>query len=541
MAEPSSRCDVLIAGAGPVGLTLAIALGRRGVRCIVLERNATTAPWPKMDRTNARSMEIFRTLGLADRIRALGYPPDNPMDVFLLTRMTEPPLAVLPFGSVAERREEIARCRDGSLPLEPYQLVAQNDIEPLLRAAAEETGNVQVRYGHEVTGFTQDDEAVEVEVRLSDGSTAAFAGDWLVGCDGGSSIVRKQAGIVLEGRGGIRELRQVVFNSSDLYERIPVGKGRHYNFLDGSVIVAQGSRRQFTLHTSLPEDSDFAGLLRELIGFDCEIDVRQVVTWRYNLLLARNYRNGRVFIAGDAAHLVIPTGGLGMNTGIGDALDLSWKLAARVDGWAGPALLDSYEAERRPVGAFNVASAGWAADGVGVWRTLVTPAVHQAGPAGDAARAAVAAAFQSGHGRMHGMRGAEFGYTYADSAIVAREAGNVAAWDRNVYTPQVRPGARVPHMWMNDGSPLQDHAGDGYTLLDLRGDCDVAGLRDAFAASGAPLKIVARDEPEVRSTFGRSVLLLRPDLHVAWSGEAPIPEPERLARLVTGHLREPAV
>lgn len=535
MAVSNSHCDVVIAGAGPVGLTLAIALGRRGVRCVLLERNATTAPWPKMDRTNARSMEIFRMLGLADRIRELGYPPSNPMDVFLLTRMTEPPLAVLRFGSVAERRAEIAQCRDGSLPLEPYQLVAQNDIEPLLRTAAVETGNVEVRYGHEVTGFTQHGESVRTVVRGPDGSTATIEGRWLVGCDGGSSIVRKQAGIVLEGRGGIRELRQVVFNSSDLYERIPIGKGRHYNFVDGSVIVAQGSRRQFTLHTSLPEDADFQSVLRKLIGFECEIDVRQVVTWRYNLLLARNYRNGRVFIAGDAAHLVIPTGGLGMNTGIGDALDLSWKLAAEIHGWAGPALLDSYEAERRPVGAFNVASAGWAAEGVGVWRTLVTPAIAEAGPAGDTVRAAVAEAFEAGHGRMHGMRGAEFGYTYAESPIVAEEAGNVAEWDRNVYIPHARPGARVPHQWMGDGSPLQDHVGDGYTLLDLRGDCDVAGLRQAFAALGAPLKIVARDEPEVRSTFGRSVLLLRPDLHIAWSGEASIPGPDRLARRVTGH------
>jgi 2-polyprenyl-6-methoxyphenol hydroxylase-like FAD-dependent oxidoreductase len=527
--------EVLIAGAGPVGLTLAIALGQRGVRCLVLERNDGPTPWPKMDRTNARSMEIFRRLGIADRIRALGYPPDNPMDVFLLTTMTEPPLAVLPFGSVAQHRAQVARCMDGSLPLEPYQLVAQNDVEPLLRSVAEALPGVQVRYGHEVAGLVQDEAGVRVSVKTGDGGSASFAGRWLVGCDGGSSTVRKALGIALEGRGGIRELRQVVFDSRDLYDRIPVGKGRHYNFIDGHSIIAQGNRRQFTLHSALPEGTDFVPVLRRLIGFDCEIVIRRVVTWRHNLLLAQRYREGRVFLAGDAAHLVIPTGGLGMNTGIGDAIDLAWKLEALAKGRGGPALADSYERERRPVGAFNVASAGWAAEGVGIWRALVTPDLLEPGPAGDAKRQAVRESFELNHGRMHGMRGAEFAYTYADSPLVEPQPDNPARWDRNVYVPVVRPGARIPHMWLKDGTPLQDALGCGFTLLDLSGGFDAGPIVEAFRSLGSPLDVVSRDERRVRDTFGRSVFLLRPDLHIVWSGDGPIPDPASLARRSLGH------
>lgn len=539
MSSPQSRSghdafDVIVAGAGPVGLTLAIDLGRRGVRTLLLERNPTTGPWPKMDRTNARSMELFRRLGIVDQVRALGYPPDNPMDVFLLTRMTEPPLAVLKFGSVAEKRAEVAACTDGTLPLEPYQLVSQNKVEPLLKEIAEATANVTVRYGEGLDNFEEDDHGVNVTVQLHEGGTKHYRASFVVGCDGGVSTVRKRLGVKLEGQGGIREMRQVVFGSEDLYERIPVGKGRHYNFVDGSVIVAQGDRKEFTLHTALPEDSDFITLLRDLIGFDCQLEIRKVISWRLNLLLAQRYRAGRVFMAGDAIHLVIPTGGLGMNTGLADALDLSWKLAGTVHGWAGPGLLESYEQERRPVGVRNIEASGWAAAGVGIWSALVTPQLHEVSAAGGELRKQVGASFTVNQGRMHGMRGAEFGYSYANSPIVSPEAGNMPEWDINVYTPSARPGVRVPHMWLNDGRALQDVLGNDYTLLDLGGDCDTAGLQAAFRAIGAPLQVLRLDEPHLRAVFGRSVLLLRPDLHIAWSGDSPLPDTTALAKRVTG-------
>ncbi|MCW5748865.1 MAG: FAD-dependent monooxygenase [Alphaproteobacteria bacterium] len=528
--------DVIIAGAGPVGLTLAIDLGRRGVRCLIMERHATTAPWPKMDRSNARTMEFYRRIGIVDRVRALGYPADNPMDVFLLTRMSEPAIAVLKYPSVAERRAQIAACFDGSMPLEPYQLVSQNKLEPLLKEVAEATPNVTVRYGCAFEDLVQDEAGVDVHVRRLDGGAEILRGRYLVGCDGGSSTVRKTLGIALQGRGGLRELRQVMFFSDELYERIVAGKGRHYNFADVnfSSIIAQGDRKEFTLHSTLPEGTDFHAVLRDLIGFDCKFEIRHVLSWRHNLLVAEHYRDRRVFLAGDAVHLVIPSGGLGMNTGVGDAFDLSWKLAGVIKGWGGPGLLDGYEIERRPIGLRNRDASGWAASAVPVWRALVTPQIRDATPEGAALRARVAASFSVNHRYMHDMVGVETWYSYAGSPLIADEPGNVAHWETSRYTPHARPGVRVAHMWLADGRALQDILGDDYTLLDLRGDCDARPLQAAFRALGAPLDVVRRDEPRVRDVFGRSVLLLRPDLHIAWSGHGTPPDPEGLAARVTG-------
>ena len=540
--DSTDTYDVIVAGAGPVGLTLAIDLGRRGVRCLIMERHATTAPWPKMDRSNARTMEFYRRIGIVDRVRALGYPPDNPMNVFLATRLSDPPVAVLEYPSVAQRRKQIAESPNGEFLLEPYQLVSQNKLEPLLKEVAEGTPNVTVRYGCEFVDLAQDEDGVTVHARTLDGAAETLRGTYLVGCDGGASTVRKKLGINLEGRGRIRDVSQVIFWSDDLYERIVTGKGRHYQFADagGSALIAQGDRKEFTINTSLPPDTDFEPIIRDLIGFPCAFEIRHVIPWRHNLLVADRYRDGRVFLAGDAIHLVIPTGGLGMNTGVGDAFDLSWKLAGTIKGWGGPGLLDGYELERRPIGLRNRDAAGWAAAGVPIWRALVTPAVYDDTPEGAAVRKELAASFDVNHRRMHGMVGVEAGYSYAGSPLITDEPGNVAEWETSRYVPLARPGARIPHMWLKDGRAMQDVLGDDYTLLDLRGDCATAPLETAFRAIGAPLKILHLDEARVRDVYGASVFLLRPDLHIAWRGDGAPADPTGLAAMVTGRTGRPA-
>jgi hypothetical protein len=233
-------------------------------------------------------------------------------------------------------------------------------------------------------------------------------------------------------------------------------------------------------------------------------------------------------------HLVIPSGGLGMNTGVGDAFDLAWKLAGTIHGWGGPGLLDGYERERRPIGRRNVDAAGWAAAGVPIWRALVTPEIHHDTPAGAAQRARVAACFDVEHRRMHGMVGVEAGYSYAGSPLIADQAGAEAQWETSHYEPKALPGARIPHMWLADGQALQDILGDDYTLLDLRGDADTTALEAAFRARGAPLTVIRRDEKRVRDVYGASVFLLRPDLHIAWRGDGAPPDAAGLAALATG-------
>jgi 2-polyprenyl-6-methoxyphenol hydroxylase-like FAD-dependent oxidoreductase len=437
---------------------------------------------------------------------------------------------------VGERRKQIKESQDGAWLLEPYQLVSQNKLEPLLKEVAEGTPHVTVRYGCEFVSLEQDGEGVTVQARTADGHDVSYRSQYFVGCDGGSSSVRKALGIKLDGHGRIRNLVQVIFKSDELYQRIKTGHGRHYNFVDrdGSTIIAQGCRTEFTLHSSLPPDTDFRPILENLIGFPCRFEILQVIPWRHNLLVADHYRQGRVFLAGDAIHLVVPTGGLGMNTGVGDAFDLSWKLAGTLHGWGGPALLDAYEGERRPIGVRNVEAASWAAAGVPIWRKLVKPEIFDDTPDAEKLRKEVAASFDVNHRRMHGMVGVEAGYSYAGSPLIADEPGNVAEWEISRYVPKAMPGARIPHMWLSDGSALQDRLGQDFTLLDLEGDCDTAAIEAAFSKVGAPLEVLRLDEKRVREVYGKSVFLLRPDLHIVWRGDGPPANPEELAAVATG-------
>jgi 2-polyprenyl-6-methoxyphenol hydroxylase-like FAD-dependent oxidoreductase len=528
--------EVVVVGAGPVGFTLAIDLGRRGVRTLLIEKDLTTKQYPKMDRSNARTMEFYRRLGFADRVRELGYPADASMDVFIVTRLCDPPLARLHYPTVAQHRARIAATEDASEPLEPYQLVSQNDLEPLLKEVAESTPNVTVRFGTELIDFSQDAEGVDVLVNAATG-TERITAHYLAGCDGGISTVRKKLGIRLEGQGNLVQQNQIAFRSDELYERIPIGQGRHYYLADeqGAVFVVQGSRKDFTLNVRLPEGADPATEIRNRVGFDFDFTIGNMTTWKLHLLLAERYREGRVCIADDAAHLVIPTGGLGMNSGVGDAIDLAWKLAGTLQGWGGPGLLDSYDTERRKVGARNVQASGWAAAGLGMWRSLVTSQITADTPEGAALRAEVGAVANVHHRRVHEMIGVELGYSYSGSPLVAYEPDNLSDWDTTTYTAHTRPGVRIPHIWLKDGRAMQDVLGANYTLLDLTGSCATDELAAQFARLGAPFEVFTSDEAHVREVYETSLLLVRPHLHIFWRGEALPDDLQSFVRAATGH------
>lgn len=533
--------DVVIAGAGPVGLTLAIDLGQRGVRTLIVERDATTGPWPKMDRSNARTMEFYRRLGIADDVRAIGYPAEASMDVFIVSTLSEEPLLKLHYPSVESFRHRIAECPDNSQPLEPYQLVSQNRLEPLLKEVAEATPNVTVQYGCELINFTQDAEGVTVDCKLTSGDALQVRAKYLAGCDGGASAVRKQLGIELGGQGRLRNMRQICFRSEELYDRIPMGKGRHYYFTDpeGAAMIVQGDHKEFTIHADIPEksDRDYEAWVREKVGPEINFDFEllNVTPWTLHLLLADRYQDQRVFLAGDAAHLVIPTGGLGMNSGVGDALDLSWKLAGTVHGWGGEGLLNSYEAERRPVGKRNVEASGWAAQGLGLWRSHVTDESNRKTPEGAALRVTTARAANKDHRRVHEMVGAELGYSYAGSKLIDGEVGIMVEWDIIRYVPSTVPGVRIPHIWLENGDAMQDVLGCEYSFLDLTGEGDTTSIEVAFSKVGAPLDIVSRDEAHVRAVYGCKYLLVRPDLHIVWTGNSMPENCSNIASMATGN------
>src|SRR5437899_5384448 len=538
-----AETEVLIVGAGPVGLTLAIDLGQRGVRCTLIERKEAPQFLPKMERCNARTMEIFRRMGLAGKVRAAGLDRNVPMDVYVILAMNQPPLLRLPYPSVAEARRQIDACTDGSMPLEPYQLISQYTLEPLLKSVAQALPGVTVRYGCEFLSLEQDATGVTARVRNGAGPVASLRAAYLVGCDGGASRVRHELGIGLRGEANLLQLRQALYCCDDLYERIPIGngpgKGRHYHVADDSatLLIMQDSTRHWTLHAIVGEDEDMARQFERTVGVPVKYEMLYVGEWKQNLLLANHYGKGRVFLAGDSVHLVIPTGGLGMNTGIGDAVDLSWKLAGSLRGWGGPNLLASYEIERRQVGDRNVGASRYASLGRRKWRGQYRPDIRDQTPEGQAAREHLAAVADIEQRKTNEMSGAELGYRYVGSPVIWEEPGGPEHLFRE-YAPTTWPGARLPHVWLREGCSVRDVIGDGYTLLRLGGShADTSGVERAMRSLDAPLDVLTIDGDAPRDVYGYDLILVRPDLHVVWRGNTEPSDPAQLAAVATGQAQ----
>lgn len=533
--------EVLIVGGGPTGLTLAIDLGKRGVRCTLIEQKARPAFLPKMERINARTMEIYRRMGLAQQIRAAGLRADCPMDVYIVLALNEPALLHLPYPSVAQAQAETRASDDGSLPLEPYQLISQYTLEPLLKSIAETIPAVTVRFACEFLSLQQDRDGVTARVRGSDGREQDLRSAYLVGCDGGTSPVRKELGIKLSGEGNLLGLRQALYHCEELFERLPLGngpgKGRHYHVADNKAtqLIMQDSTKHWTLHSMLETDAEMDRQFESTVGVPIKYERLSCDPWRQNLLLADRYGKGRVFLAGDAVHLVIPTGGLGMNSGIGDAIDLSWKLAATLRGWGGPQLLQAYEIERRQVGEHNVGASRYATLGRRKWRSMWRPDIRDDTPAGAASRHNLSAVADIEQRKSNEMIGAELGYRYVDSPIICNIPGGPEHLFRE-YQPTTWPGARLPHVWLDDGMPMQDRVPDGYTILKLgRTKADLSGLEYAIRARGAPVTVLDVPDRIARDIYGHDLILLRPDLHVVWRGNAAPEDAAEVAAIATGH------
>jgi len=547
--------EVLVVGAGPVGLTLAIDLGRRGVRCTLIEQKEAPQFLPKMERCNARTMEVFRRMGLAEKIRAAGLRGDVPMDVFVALALNEPALLRLKYPSVDEASAEIAACDDGSMPLEPYQLISQYTLEPLLKREVERLPSVTVRFGCEFVALSQDAQHVRATVQTSDGALSEITAQYVVGCDGGGSSVRRQLGVQLRGEGNLLELYQALYHCPDLFDMLPIGggpgKGRHYHIADAqsTFLIMQDSTKHWTLHARVERPEDMAAQFERTVGVPVRYEMLYVGAWKLNLLLAERYHVGRVFLAGDAVHLVIPTGGLGMNSGVGDAIDLGWKLAATLRGWGGPNLLASYDIERRQVGDRVIGASRYAWLGRRKWRAQYRPKIREATPDSQAARDQLARVAAIEQRKSNEMIGAELGYRYVGSPVIWEEPGGPEHLFRE-YVPTTWPGARLPHVWLRTstqadnalGAPpesrtaIQDLIGDVYTLLRLgRTTADTSGLEDSMRAYGAPFRMLTIDDDAARDVYGYDLLLLRPDMHVAWRGNAAPADPRQLTALVTGH------
>ncbi|MFZ4757953.1 MAG: FAD-dependent monooxygenase [Burkholderiaceae bacterium] len=521
--ETTIDTDVLVVGAGPVGLALAVELGLQGVRCLLIERADRSGLSPRAKTTNVRSRELMRRWGIADRLAAASpFGVDYPSNVVFATRLGGHRLARFEnaFACRTERDDRFA---------EHAQWIPQYKVEAVLRGRALEAPGTVMRTGVSLEDWTEVDGGIEA--RLTDvetGRTEHVRARWLVGADGARSTVRERLGIRMEGESLSRH-RNTIFRSPGLAERHPQGPAVMYWLVNNQVpsVLAPldvGDTWTFSCPREIAAD-DEAPLIRAAIGLpDTPIEVISHDEWTAHRLIAGRYRSGRVFLVGDACHLHPPFGGYGMNMGIGDAVDLGWKLAATLRGWGGPALLDSYEVERRQVHRRvvdeAVANLGHSTS------ALTTEGIEDDGPAGDALRAEVGRRILATKRREFHSLGVVIGTRYTRSPVLAIEPdAPPPPEDASVYTPTATPGARAPHAWLTEGTgpgaSLYDaFATDGFSLLVTRpaARAAAAGFEAAAAAAGLPLRTVAPDAPALRELYQADLVLVRPDQHVAWRG-----------------------
>jgi 2-polyprenyl-6-methoxyphenol hydroxylase-like FAD-dependent oxidoreductase len=515
--------DVLIVGAGPVGLALAIEMGMRGVRCLVVERNDRVGYSPRAKTTNVRSREHLRRWGIADALRAASpIPPDYPSDVVFATRMNGPLLARFE-NALNGRRER------NDLYSEEAQWVPQYTLEEVLRTHAASLATVHIAFSTQLTAFEQRDSGVSsVITMVTDGVQHTIESKYLVGADGARSLVRERIGVRMQGDGGFSRNFNIIFKAPELAASHGHGRAIMYWMVNDDVPSLLGPMDDqglwFFMATKLrdnvdPASVDPAGLIRLGTGL-ANLDVEIVGTdpWVAHRLVADRYSEGRVFLAGDACHLHPPFGGFGMNMGIGDAVDLGWKLAASLQGWGGIGLLASYEQERRPVHERTIAEAVSNYGAVG--NQLVRPGLEDAGPTGDATRREVGEIIEATKQREFKTLGLVLGARYANSPIIVPDGSEPPQDHVTIYAPSAHPGCLAPHLWLTDGSSLYDHFGAGFTLLVTHGDsADGQPLLHAAAARAMPLTIIAPGDHRLKSRYETRFALIRPDQHVAWRGD----------------------
>ena len=543
------RTQVLIVGAGPVGLTLATDLAQRGIDVRVAEvRYRGEAPNVKCNHVSARSMEIFRRLGIAAEVRAGGLPADYPNDVAYRTTVTGIELSRIPIPARKDRYTARGGPDTDWPTPEPPHRINQIYLEPILFAHAEATPGLRILNRTRIDDFEQDNEGVRATgVDLDSGDTVRIRADYLIGCDGGRSAVRKQIGARLNGTDVVGRVQSTFFRAPSLLGLLAYAPAWATFALNtrrcGNVYAIDG-KETWLLHNYLQADeTDFDSIdrdwaIRQILGvgpdFDYEIISKE--DWVGRRLVADRFRDRRVFICGDAAHLWIPMAGYGMNAGIADAMNLSWLLAARLQGWADDAALDAYEAERQPITEQVSNFAMNHAIALQRQREGVPADIETPGPEGDALRAETGRALYDLNVQQYCCGGLNFGYFYDRSPLVAYDGEAAPVYSMAHFTPSIVPGCRTPHLWLADGRSLYDALGPDYTLLRLDPALDVQPLLDAAAKRGVPVRLLDLKAGEAIAAYDRPLVLSRPDQHVAWRGDAVPADPLALIDLVRGAM-----
>jgi 2-polyprenyl-6-methoxyphenol hydroxylase-like FAD-dependent oxidoreductase len=530
------QTSVAIVGGGPVGLMLALFLDRHGVRSVVFNSEPSARQHPKGSTHNSRTMEHYRRLGFGGEVRKLGLPPDHPTDVVYLTRLNGLQLARLPMPSEAEKMRIVATApRHDQVP-EPIHRANQMYVEKFLLDHAGKRPNITLRFGSRVDAFAQDPTGVTLRAEALEGrSHDHWRAQYLVGCDGGRSFVRRSLGIQYE---GFAALEQQFFGGQMIstYLRAPtlyrdyLGSRRAWQYwvvnpeLRAGLVALNGDDEFIVWSRGVPgqppDNHAIAALVRRAAGAEIPLEIIAHGEWTGGIaLVAERFADRRVLLAGDAVHLFTPTGGFGMNTGIDDAANLAWKLAAMVQGWGGAGLLASYEAERKPIAVRNTTASRALAQNIG--EVPVLAELEENSAAGQAARTRTGR-FLAGFGEEFASLGVQLGARYDGSPIIAAD-GESPPDSFVEYRPSGVPGGRAPHYWLDDarlfGSSLFDQLGVGFTLLRLGPRPPAAEALVAEAkARRLPLAVLDLVDSDARELYGRDLVLIRPDQHVAWRG-----------------------
>ncbi|WP_166349368.1 FAD-dependent monooxygenase [Phytoactinopolyspora limicola] len=526
---------VTVVGAGPVGMVTALELAHHGVPSVLVEQSLTTTSQPKLDVINTRSMELFDRLGLASDVRAAGVAPEHAFDVIWSTGLDGEVITTWDLPSVNDVWDRIRDRNDGTQPAQPWQRMSQTVLEPILRTHCEESELIDLRCGKRIVGLEQDDDGVTTYVAdVASGDLAAVRSGFVVGCDGPASTIRDMLGIAVRPVTDVPDLPglyQVHLRSHDLATLHRHGRFWHY-FAFRYVILAQDEVETWTVHAHAEHPDDFtvppedpAGLVRSLLGLDLDIDEVLVTSrWRPRFVIADSYRKDRVFLAGDAAHQMFPTGGYGMNTGVADAVDIGWKLSAVIRSWGGPKLLDSYETERRPVALNNI---HMSRRHIGVHVTAGRM-LKRGRPLAE-----IAEYLQAERGENE-YSGVELGDRYNGSPVVCDEPLPSPAWDPWQYIPTTTPGSRPPSVLTAEGHSLFEQLGSGFTLVDFAGDGRAEPLLAAAQLHEVTIRHVVIHDDHARRLWERDLVLIRPDQRVAWRSNTEF-NAWNVMRVVTGN------
>jgi 2-polyprenyl-6-methoxyphenol hydroxylase-like FAD-dependent oxidoreductase len=542
-----TESDVLIVGAGPVGLTLAIDLAWRGIGVTVVETRARAAPpEPKCNHVAARTMEIFRRLGVAEKVRNAGLPADYPHDISYRTAFTGQELTRIPIPC---RRDRFTM-KDGpdcNWPTpEPPHRINQIFLEPILFEHAAAQPRIRIINRTSVEDVVVEDTSASLRLRdLETGAVRRLSCRYLIGCDGARSVVRKAIGAELAGDAVVQRVQSTYIRAPDLIDRQHHERAWGTGVINprrGGMVYAIDGRERWLVHNYLkPGELDFDSVDRDAcirtilgVGADFKYDIISREDWYGRRLIADKFRDRSAFIAGDAAHIWVPYAGYGMNAGIADAMNLSWLLAAHLNGWAPSAILDAYEAERWPITSQVSRFAMSHAEAEIRRRGAVPDDIEDAGPRGELARREVGRLTYDINVQQYACAGLNFGTYYDRSPIIAYDGSEHPAYTMNSYTPSTVPGCRTPHLWREDGSSLYDAMGPDFTLLRLDSAVDVAPLEAAARNRGVPLKVLDIERPTSAIDYGGGLVLSRPDQHVAWRGNALPADPLALIDRVRG-------